>query len=101
MERKYIRKVLFALALMLLLPSMVAEAKTKLEAKNKTVTVGQTYQMKLKGVSGKAKVKWKTSNKSVVSITKRKGNTVTFKSKKKGTAVVMAAYKQKKYNKKQ
>lgn len=42
MERKYIRKVLFAPALMLLLPSMVAEAKTKLEAKNKTVTVGQT-----------------------------------------------------------
>lgn len=30
MERKYIRKVFFALELMLLLPSMVAEAKTKL-----------------------------------------------------------------------
>lgn len=44
---------------------MVAEAKTKLEAKNKTVTIGNTYQMKLKGVSGKAKVRWKTSNKSV------------------------------------
>lgn len=97
MERKYIRKVLFALALLLLLPSMVAEAKTKLEAKNKTVTVGKTYQMKLKGVSGKAKVKWKTSNKSVVLIAKRKGNTVTFKSKKKGTAVITAAYEQKKY----
>lgn len=96
MERKYIRKVLFAPALMLLLPSMVAEAKTKLEANNKTVTIG-TYQMKLKGVSGKAKVKWKTSNKSVVSIAKRKGNKLTFKSKKKGTAVVTAAYKQKKY----
>ena len=97
MERKYIRKVLFALALMLLLPSMVAEAKTKLEAKNKTVTVGKTYQMKLKGVSGKAKVKWRTSNTSVVSIVKRKWNMVTFKSKKKGTAVVTAIYKQKKY----
>ena len=99
MERKYIREVLFALALMLLLPSMVAEAKTKLklEAKNKTVTVGKTYQMKLKGVSCKAKVKWRTSNKSVVSIAKRKGNTVTFKSKKKGTAVVTAVYKRKKY----
>lgn len=68
MERKYIKKVFFALALM---PSMVAEAKTKLEVKNKTVTIGNTYQMKLKGVSGKAKVRWKTSNKSVVSIAKR------------------------------
>ena len=99
MERKYIRKVLFALALMLLLPSMVAEAKTKpkLEVKKKTVTVGKTCQMKLKGVSGKTKVKWRTSNKSVVSIAKRKGNTVTFKSGKKGTAVVTAFYKQKKY----
>lgn len=97
MERKYIRKVLFALALMLLLPGMVAEAKSKLEAKNKAVTIGKTYQMKLKGVSCKAKVKWRTSNKSVVSIAKRKGNTVTFKSKKKGTAVVTAVYKRKKY----
>ena len=97
MERKYIRKVLFALALMLLLPGMVAEAKTKLETKNRTVTVGKTYQMKLKGVPGKAKVKWKTSNKTVVSIANRKGNTVTFKSKKKGTAVVAAVYKRKTY----
>ena len=98
MERKYIKKVLFALALMLLLPSMEAETKTKLklEAKNKKVTVGKIYQMKLKGVSGKVKVKWKTSNKSVVLIAKRKGNMVTFKSKKKGTAVVTAVYKQKK-----
>jgi len=97
MERKYIRKVLFALALMLLLPGMVAEAKSKLEAKNKAVTIGKTYQMKLKGVSCKAKVKWRTSNKSVVSIAKSKGNTVAFKSKKKGTAVVTAVYKRKKY----
>ena len=58
---------------------------------------GQTYKLKLKGVSSKAKVKWKTSKKSVVSIAKQKGNTVTLKAKKKGTVVVTATYKKKKY----
>ena len=99
MRRKSRIVILFALTLLMLIPSMVAEAKTKpkLAAKKKTMTVGQTYKLKLKGVSGKVKVKWKTSKKSVVSIVKKKGNTVTLKAKKKGTAVVTAAYKKKKY----
>lgn len=99
MRRKRRIVLLFALALLLLIPGMAAEAKTKpkLTAKKKTMTVGQTYKLKLKGVSGKAKVKWKTSKKSVVSIAKKKGNTVTLKAKKKGTAVVTATYKKKKY----
>lgn len=98
-RKKYIRIILFALALMLALPGMVAEAKTKpeLAAKKKTVTAGQTYRLKLKGVSRRAKVKWKTSKKTVVSIAKKKGNTVTLKAKKKGTALVTATYKKKKY----
>ena len=74
-----------------------AKTKPKLTAKKKTMTVGQTYKLKLKGVPGKAKMKWKTSKKSVISISKQKGNTVTLKAKKKGTAVVTAAYKKKKY----
>lgn len=91
--------ILFALVLLLLIPSIKAEAKTKtkLAANKKTLVAGQTYKLKLKGVSGKAKVKWKTSKKSVVSIAKKKGNTVTLKAKKKGTAVVTATYKKKKY----
>lgn len=99
MRRKRRIVILFALALLLLMPGMAAEAKTKpkLAAKKKTMTVGQTYKLKLKGVSGKAKVKWKTSKKSVVSIAKKKGNTVTLKAKKKGTAVVTVTYKKKKY----
>ena len=90
--------ILFALAF-LLLPSISAGAKTKpkLEAGKKTTTVGQKYQLKLNGVSGRAGVKWKTNNKRVVSIAKRKGNTVTFKAVKKGKAVVSAIYKKKKY----
>lgn len=99
MRRKSRTVILFALVLLMLIPGMAAEAKTKpkLAAKKKTMTIGQTYKLKLKGVSGKAKVKWKTSKKSVVSIAKKKGNTVTLKAKKKGTAVVTATYKKKKY----
>lgn len=99
MGRKSRMTIFFALVLLLLIPGMTAEAKTKpkLAAKKKTITVGQTYRLKLKGVSGKAKVKWKNSKKSVVSIVKKKGNTVTLKAKKVGTAVVTATYKKKKY----
>ena len=99
MGRKEIRMFLFALALMFLSPSMIARAKTKpaLAEQTKTTAAGQKYQLQLKGVSGKAKVKWKTSRKSVVSIAKRKGNTVTFKAVKKGKTVVTAIYKKKKY----
>jgi len=99
MEKKHIGMVLFALALMLLLLGMAAEAKSKpaLAERTKTTAAGQKYQLQLKGVSGKAKVRWKTSKKSVVSIAKRKGNTVTFKTLKKGKAVITATYKKKKY----
>ena len=86
--------ILFALAFLLLLSGISAEAKTKPkpEAKKKTTTVGQKCQLKLNGVSGRAGIKWKTSNKRVVSIAKRNGNTVTFKTVKKGKAVVSATY---------
>lgn len=99
MGRKSRMIILFVLALLLLIPGMAAEAKTKpkLAAKKKTITAGQTYELKLKGVSKKAKIKWKTSKKSVVSIAKKKGNSITLNAKKKGTAVVTAAYKKKKY----
>lgn len=99
MGRKSRIIILFAMTLLLLVPGMAAKAKTKpkLAANKKTMTAGQTYKLKLKGVSAKAKVKWKTSKKSVVSIVKKKGNTVTLKANKKGTAVVTAAYKKKQY----
>lgn len=74
------------------MPSIAAEAKIKpkLETGRKTTTVGRKRQLKLNGIPGRARVKRKTSNKWVVSIAKRKWNTVTFKAKKKGTAVVTA-----------
>lgn len=74
-----------------------AKAKPKLSVKAKTMTVGESYKLRLKKVSSGAKVKWKTSKKSVVTIAKKKGNTVTLKAKKKGTAVITAKYKKKTY----
>lgn len=99
MRRKNTIIILFAMVLILLIPSMVVEAKTKpnLAANKKTMAAGQTYQLKLKRVPVKAKVKWKTSKKSIVSITKKKGNTVTLEAKKMGTAVVTATYKKEGY----
>ena len=60
MGRKSRMTILFAMALLLLVPGMTAEAKTKpkLAAKKKTITVGQTYRLKFdkKGESGKGSV---------------------------------------------
>ncbi len=99
MKRKNRIAILFALVLLLLMPDIAAEARTKpkLEVKKKTTTVGRKCQLKLNGVSDKARVKWKTSNKWVASIVKTKRNSVIFKAKKKGTAMVTATYKKKKY----
>ena len=97
MGRKIAKIMLFTIFLILFMLRITAEAKTKLSAKKKTMAAGQKYQIKLKGVSKKAKVKWKTSKKSVVAISKKKGNTATLKAKKKGTAVITATYKKKKY----
>ena len=43
-------------------------------------------------------MKWKTSKKSVVTITKKKKNKVTIKAKKAGKATITAIYKKKNYN---
>ena len=98
MGKKSFITALFAMSLVLLSGTM-AEAKTspKLAVKAKAMTAGQAYRLRLKGVAAKAKVKWKTSKKSVVSISGKKRNIVTLKAKKKGTAVITSIYRKKKY----
>ena len=96
------RSILFIICILLVTlvsPAVTVEAKAKpkLSVKAKTMTVGQSYKLKLKKVSSDARVKWKTSKKSVVAVTKKKGNTVTLKAKKKGTAIITAKYKKKTY----
>lgn len=75
--------------------SDVQAAKAKLSVKTKTMYVGATYKIKLKNAS--SKVKWKTSKKSVVSISKKKGKTIPIKAEKPGKATITATYEGKKY----
>lgn len=72
-----------------------AKANPKLSVMKKTMYAGTTYKIKLKNAN--SKVKWKTSKKSVVSINKKKGKTITLKAKKAGSAVITATFKGKKY----
>lgn len=89
-----------ALALATTLPGATAQAKSKV-AMNKvkvTVCTGKSYTLKMTGIS--KKVKWSTSDKNVVSITKKSGKKaekVTIKGNKKGTATVTAKVGKKKY----
>lgn len=71
-----------------------AKGKVKLSSTKKTLTVGQSYKIKLKNAG---KVRWSTSNKKIVAIKKKGKNTVTVSAKKKGTAIITGKYKKKKY----
>lgn len=76
------------------LENVQAKAKPKLSVKNKTMYVRKTDTLTLKNAG---KVKWKTSKKSVVTITRKKQNKVIIKAKKAGKATVTATYKKKAY----
>lgn len=85
-----------ALALATTLPGTTAQAKSKVAMNKTKVTVctGKSYTLKMTGIS--KKVKWSTSDKNVVSITKKSGKKaekVTIKGNKKGTATVTAKVK--------
>jgi expansin (peptidoglycan-binding protein) len=88
--KKKICFVLFMLAFILAVPS-TAQAKAALNKKNVTLTVGKSITLKMKGT--KKKVKWSTSNKKVVTVSK-KGK---VKAKKVGKATVTAKIGKKKY----
>lgn len=97
-----IKKICIFFICMVLMLSVVpvsdvqsAKAKPKLSAKTKTMYVGDTYKIKLKNAS--SKVKWKTSKKFVVSVSKKNGKTITLKAKKQGKATITATYKGRKY----
>lgn len=69
----------------------LAGGKVRQNVKKATLTVGETYKLKLIGAKGK--IKWKSSKKSVVSVNS-KGK---IRAKKKGKATVTATNKGKKY----
>ncbi|MDE7424672.1 MAG: Ig-like domain-containing protein [Lachnospiraceae bacterium] len=86
--------IILLVAMFIPLENVQAKAKPKLSAKNKTMYVGKTAVITLKNAG---KVKWKTSKKSVVTITKKKKNKVTISAKKAGKATITATYKKKTY----
>jgi len=71
-----------------------AASKLKVSPTKATVYVAKTKKISAKGLSKShlKKVKWTTSKKSVVSISKTKGSYTTAKGKKAGTAYVTAKY---------
>lgn len=90
--------IVFALSVMVLSAMNVEAAGTKSKAainKDKvTVCCGKSYTLKMTGIS--KKVKWSTSDKDVVSITKKSGKKAQnckIKANKKGTATVTAKVK--------
>ncbi len=93
------KKIIFWVVMVFVLSSFAsvpveAKPKPKLSAKSKTMYVGKTAAVKLKSAG---KVKWKTSKKSVVSISKKKKNKVWIKAKKAGKATITATYKKRTY----
>ena len=94
MKKKIVSFICLSL-MFTLLPMQPANAKArpKLTANSKTIYTGQSYTLKLKNTTKKAAIKWKTSNPSVVTITKKTGNTAVLKGKKKGKATITVTYK--------
>lgn len=105
--RLSVRCLLFSIAVIMtfcILSVTEVEAKSKKKCRlsytSKTMEQGELYSIFLNGVpkSVKAKkIKWKSSNKKVVSIRSKKKNKAVLMAKKKGTAKITATYKGRKY----
>ncbi len=63
-----------------------AKAGVRLSVKNKTITAGKSFKLKIKNANKKAT--YKVSKKGIVKLTKKKKHSVTIKGLKKGTVKV-------------
>ena len=80
MSKKLIMGAVLALALVVCIPQTAsAKTKWKLSATSKNLQVGKTSKLTVKNVPKKAKVKWKSSKKSVVKIIKTGKKSVKVK----------------------
>ena len=73
--------------------SAEGRSATSLSRKKLNLTKGSTFTLKVRGVSGKKNIIWKSSKKKVASVTK-KGKVTA---RKKGTAVITAKIKARKF----
>lgn len=103
--KKTVWMMLIAIVLVMLFMAVPVEAKAKkrLTSRGKTLSVGQEYKLKLKGLSKndkkrKKRVSWKISDKSVVVFKGKTRYGVTVKARKTGTVKVTGTYKGKKYS---
>lgn len=88
MSKKLIMGAVLALALVVCIPQTAsAKTKWKLSATSKNLQVGKTSKLTVKNVPKKAKVKWKSSKKSVVKIIKTGKKSVKVKACKSGNSV--------------
>ena len=74
----------------------------RLSAKSKSLSVGQEYTIKMKGISTKdkrkgRKVKWRVSDKSVTLIKGKKDYSITLRARKAGKVKISGIYQGKKY----
>lgn len=70
-----------------------AKQNVKISRKKVVLTTGKSKKLKLDGAKKKKKIRWKSSDKKVVSVSKNG----KIKAKKNGSAVVTACYQNKKY----
>jgi hypothetical protein len=93
MKNKYL-KTIMTLVLLLVCTftfSITSEAKTtlKLNATSKNLKKGSSFTLKAtSNVKNKKKIKWSTSDKKIVSISKTKGGSIKIKGKAYGDAVI-------------
>ncbi len=83
----------FALILACMAPgSLTAAKQPKLSKKNAEVKAGGTITLKLKNVSKKAKVKWKSKSKKIARIAKQSKKSAKIKAVKAGKTTITAKY---------
>ena len=71
------------------MPTQAAKKKPALSKKKAVITVGKTLTLKVKNISKKTKVTWKSKNKKIATVSK-KGK---VKAKKAGTAKITASFR--------
>lgn len=89
--RKLLVMVLFVFSISLLVTDAI-QAKPKFNKSTKTIAVGKTYTLKIKGIKTKniKKVTFKSSNKKVILVKKLSKKTAKVTAKKKGQTTVKA-----------
>lgn len=94
MSRKRITGIILVCALLLCVPKTAdAGSVWKLSPATKSLQAGQICKVSVKHLPRKAKVRWKSSKKSVVKIVKAGKKSVKIKAVKPGKAYLIAKYK--------